>query len=148
MSKPRCRLACTMSLSCPCCNLASGIKDEAGEYSTSIVEELRERERQLATLLANLPGLAYRCKNDPDWTMLFLSAGCYELTGYHPQDFLEKRVNYNDLIDESYRQYLWTRWQEVLVAGEPLTEEYVITTATGERKWVWEQGRGVYGPDG
>lgn len=111
-------------------------------------EELYESERQLATFLSNLPGLAYRCLNDLDWTMLFISAGCYELTGYHPEDFLEKRISYNDLIDEAYRQYLWTKWQKVLAERGVFTEEYTITTASGEQKWVWEQGRGVYGPNG
>lgn len=111
-------------------------------------QELHESERQLATFLANLPGLAYRCLNDLDWTMLFISAGCYELTGYRPQDFLEKRVSYNDLINVAYRQFLWTKWQRVLAERGVFTEEYTITTASGEQKWVWEQGRGVYGPDG
>ena len=37
--------------------------------------ELQERERTLSTLLGNLPGMAYRCENDPQWTMRLVSAG-------------------------------------------------------------------------
>ena len=32
-------------------------------------EALRENQRMLTTLMANLPGLVYRCQNDADWTM-------------------------------------------------------------------------------
>ncbi|HAP53968.1 MAG TPA: diguanylate cyclase, partial [Marinobacter adhaerens] len=31
-------------------------------------QALRERERQLQILMDNLPGMAYRCLYDPDWT--------------------------------------------------------------------------------
>lgn len=147
MFKCSCRQEPTVPLPCTELEPASRAKAETAMLSQT-EQDLRESERQLATLIANLPGLAYRCLNDPDWTMLFISAGCYELTGYHPQDLLEKRINYNDLIDTSYRQYLWSKWQEVLATREVLTEEYTITTASGEQKWVWEQGRGVYGPTG
>ncbi len=116
-----------------------------GEY---VETDLCSSEHLLATVLANLPGLAYYCLNDQDWTTLFISAGCYELTGYQAKDLLRKRIDYNDIVDEPYRQHLWNKWQEVLAAGTVLTEEYTITTASGERKWVWEQGRGVYSPAG
>jgi len=38
-------------------------------------EALRESERKMFTLLGNLPGIAYRCRNDRDWTMEFISEG-------------------------------------------------------------------------
>ncbi|NES03270.1 MAG: hypothetical protein F6K22_10670 [Okeania sp. SIO2F4] len=47
---------------------------------------LLESQRTLTTLMSNLPGMAYRCLNDSHWTMIFVSQGCYSLTGYLPQD--------------------------------------------------------------
>lgn len=38
-------------------------------------QALRKRERQLQVLMDNLPGMAYRCRYDPHWTMLFVSQG-------------------------------------------------------------------------
>ncbi|RYZ99690.1 MAG: PAS domain S-box protein, partial [Proteobacteria bacterium] len=38
-------------------------------------QRLVESEARFRTLVSNLPGIAYRCANDPDWTMLFISEG-------------------------------------------------------------------------
>ncbi|MFN2187424.1 MAG: PAS domain-containing protein, partial [Candidatus Promineifilaceae bacterium] len=50
---------------------------------------LRESERQLARLMASLPGMAYRCLEDESWTMKFVSSGCTTLTGYDPADLVD-----------------------------------------------------------
>lgn len=42
----------------------------------------KENERRLNTLLNHLPGMAYRCLNDNDWTMQLVSKGAEALTGY------------------------------------------------------------------
>jgi PAS domain-containing protein len=57
-------------------------------------QALTESKRTLATLLSNLPGLAYRCANDRDWTMEFVSDGCYGLTGYAPEDLLHNKKSF------------------------------------------------------
>lgn len=106
---------------------------------------LRESERSKSLLLENLPGAAYRCSFDREWTMQFISEGCYELTGYRPESLLGNRVkSYNDLIVPEYREPIWNRWNEVLKTGGKFKGEYEIKTASGERKWVFEQGQVIY----
>jgi PAS domain S-box-containing protein len=106
---------------------------------------LQESERRLSTLMGNLPGIAYRCQNDSNWTMKFISEGCLPLTGYHPSDFIDNRHrSYNDLIHPEDKSMVWERVQEGLHARRPFKVSYRIQTAAGKEKWVSEQGVGVF----
>lgn len=108
----------------------------------------RERERFLATLLANLPGMVYRCVGDAKWTMEFVS-GCEPLTGYPVEDMLGNiRVYFTDLIHPEDSGRARGEVQAALAKREPYVLEFRIRTASGEEKWVHEQGRGVYSPEG
>ncbi len=61
-------------------------------------QQLRERERQLESLMGHLPGLAYRALADEHWTALFASKGVEDLTGYPADEFTSRRVNYADIM--------------------------------------------------
>jgi len=112
-------------------------------------KQLSQSERQLSTLVSNLPGMVYRCLNNREWTMMFVSDGCLNLTGYRKEDLVDNQtITFNDIILEEYRDYLWTTWQEVLAKHETFESEYLIKTATGEIKWVWERGRGIFNDSG
>ena len=115
----------------------------------TLEKELLESERSKSVLLANLPGMAYRCNYDSNWTMQFVSAGCFELTGYIPEDLINNKVlSFNDLISAEYRDMLRKEWEHILANRLPLKCEYEITTAKGERKWVMEMGQGIYNEQG
>jgi PAS domain S-box-containing protein len=112
-------------------------------------ESLRESQRTLTTLMSNLPGMVYRCKNDPGWTMEFVSEGCYQLTGYHPNALIRnKTVSYGQLTHPDDWDVVWNEIQAALQEHRSFQLVYRIITATCEEKWVWEQGCGVFSPDG
>lgn len=103
----------------------------------------------LTPLLAILPGFIYRCKNDKDWTMFYLSDQCEAVTGYPAKDFIHnKRLAYNDIIREDDRTAIYALWEKALAENRAFEHEYRIITAAGEERWVWERGKGIYNPEG
>jgi PAS domain S-box-containing protein len=116
-----------------------------GEIET----RLRESERQMSVLMSNLPGMAYRCRNDQDWTMLFVSQGCLNLTGYTPAELTEDHtIAYGDLIYPEDQLAVQNEVQAGVNEFRPFKMTYRIITKANEEKWVWEQGRAIYSPEG
>jgi PAS domain S-box-containing protein len=114
-----------------------------------IEREVREKERLYYTLLSNLPGFVYRCKNDRYWTMEYLSDNFYKITGYKPEEVIgNKALSFNDLIHKDHQKRIWLKWQELLKKREVFQDEYPIVTKSGEIRWVYEQGCGVYDENG
>ena len=108
-------------------------------------ETLRESERSKAVLLSHLPGMAYRCLNDSNWTMEFVSEGCLALTGYPPESIIGNRdISYYDVISPEYREIVREEWKRPLDMRSSYRGEYEIVTKSGERKWVLELAQGIY----
>jgi len=110
---------------------------------------LRESRRARDTLLRNLPGMAYRCRNSPEWPLEFVSGGCIDLTGYSADDLTARpgraaRVRYADVIDPDDRERVWAGVQAAMAERRPFQFHYRITTADGRTRHVYEQGRGVF----
>ncbi len=104
-------------------------------------QKLLESERKNRTLIGNLPGMAYRCRNDRDWTMEFVSEGCQDLTGYRPDDMVNNKVvSYGSLVHPSDRNDVWKAVQNAIDAASHFETEYRIITKNKERKWIWERG--------
>ncbi len=102
-------------------------------------------KKDVEELLKRLPGMLYRCKYDENWTMEFVSDGCYSLIGYTEEEILyNKLVSYATLIhkDDAPRVYLIV--EKAIEAKTTFSCEYRIITKSGKLKWVWEQGIGIY----
>lgn len=122
---------------------------ETKKSQTHSHASLLESKRQLLTLMDNLPGMVYRCLNDDNWTMEFISEGSYDLTGYAPADLIGNRtLSYNEIIHPDDRNDVWEQIQESLAERHPFRLVYRIQTVSGEQKWVWEQGVGIFSDQG
>ena len=127
--------------------LVASVEDAVSERREAA--GVAESERMLSTLVSNLPGIVYRCRNAETWPMEYLGGNVEEITGYAASDFLEGDVQWADLIDYPENDTLWADVQEALDAGDPFEVTYRIVDASGERRWLREQGRRVErsGPD-
>lgn len=104
---------------------------------------------ELLGLLSNLPGMVYQCRNDAEWTMVFVSAGCEALTGVAARDLIGNRlISFGELIHPDDRARVWETVQAALDVGEPFQVTYRICRPDGQVRWVWEQGSGIGGPRG
>lgn len=111
--------------------------------------DLREQHRMLVNLLGNLPGMAYRCRYKQRREIEFVSRGCYELTGYTPDEIFDPRsFKFEQLIHPSDRETLRSQLEKALESRQSFTAIYRLVTAAGEERWVKEQGKGVYSGTG
>lgn len=111
--------------------------------------QLQEVRRTYSTLLTNLPGMVYRCRNDVDWSMEFISQSCQSLTGYAAEDFQSKQVSYGrDVIFSEDVKKVNHEIQKALHKKESFQILYRIKTQEDVMKWVWEQGSGIFSDPG
>lgn len=107
-------------------------------------KKAKEQKRQITSMVSNLPGFVYKCKHDKDWTMIYLSGRCVEITGYEPSEFIDNSfITFNEIIKEEYREKLYQSWQSSIMSKTMFEEEYEIVTRSGELKWVLERGAPV-----
>ncbi len=105
---------------------------------------LRESERRLATLMSNLPGMAYRCRNDEYWTMEFVSDGCKALTGYEPAALIHSReLTYCEMVVPEDRGRIFSEVQQAVAAGKSFELFYQVQRKEGQLRWFWEKGQFV-----
>ena len=110
---------------------------------------LARKHLEYNRLLDQLKGMAYRRRDDDSWTMELVSGGCLELTGHSAKALLNNRETaYAELIRGEDLPEARTALRDSLAAGGLFDHEYRIVTATGDEKWVWDRGRGVYDSDG
>lgn len=134
-------------------------EDGTPNYFISVVEDIdlrkqaesarAESERRFRTLVSNVPGAVYRCENDPNWTMRFISAPIEEISGYPAEDFIGNHLRaYADVIHPDDRRKVSGAVEDALALGQGFELEYRIIRKDGAIRWVYEKGQAVHDDDG
>lgn len=122
----------------------SDISERVGEERL-----LLAHHRSINSILNDLPGMVYRCRNNPEWPMEYVSEGCVELTGYQARDIIHSsKLSYGRMIIGEDKEPVWEEVQNALREHRRFELTYRIRTARGEIKWVWEKGKGIYSAEG
>ncbi len=111
--------------------------------------EPEERDRELAAIVANVPGAIYRCALDADWTMAVISDEIERISGYPAADFIDSaRRTFGSIIHPGDREEVHRRVRAATSADRPYALEYRIVRADGTTVFVLERGQQVVGADG
>lgn len=106
-------------------------------------------EQRYRSMLDNLPGVVYRCRNDEYWTMLFISDEVFALTGYQAQQLIRsKEISFAQLNHPEDMQHANTAVQHALSNRQRFNVEYRLRHKDGSLRWVQELGQGVYDEKG
>lgn len=107
---------------------------------------LAASRNHLRRLVDSLPGIVFVGNNDADWSMQYLSAGCFALTGYRSDELVgeQRLVSFNDITNPEDLPHMLQVISEAIAQRQPYVVEYRIRTKRGEEKWLWEKGYGVF----
>lgn len=123
-------------------NLELNSRNDALLDATVSVEDYA---RKMNTLIGNLQGVVYRCVNEKQWTMEYLSHGTVELTGYEIEEIINNElINFEAIIHPEYRNPVWMNVQRALKKKTPFSLIYKIVCRNGSEKWVLDQGIGIF----
>ncbi|WP_144799495.1 ATP-binding response regulator [Halorubrum depositum] len=102
----------------------------------------RDRDRRrLETLIGNLPGIVYRCRNTPGWPMELVRGEAESITGYTAEELASDAVVWGtDVVHPDESERVWEVIQEAIDTGEEFEITYRIRARDGGVRWVWERG--------
>jgi len=109
---------------------------------------LQKSESRFRGLVSSLPGAVYRCRNDQNWTMSYLSEEIQALCGYPVHDFINNRVRSFSSVVHPDDLPITYRAVAAITRQESFELTYRLLHADGHSVWVREKGRGEYDSHG
>lgn len=109
-----------------------------------IESALRESEELFKSLVSDIPGVFFRCKFDPRWTMLYVSPEIKTFSGYEPEDFIDNRRHaFESIIHRQDSANVFQVVRDAIAENRPWAVDYRIIHRDGSVRWVHETGRAV-----
>lgn len=124
-----------------------GIATDISEL-VSLSQALLASEQRFRGMLSNLPGAAYRCRNDAAWTMFHISEEIERITGYPASDFVDNRIRSFASVILPEDLSITYNTKELLASKSIFELNYRIRHRDGHIVWVSEKGRGEYDENG
>ncbi|GGA80298.1 histidine kinase [Neiella marina] len=111
-------------------------------------QRLEQSEQRFRTMVANVPGVIYRCLLDEHWTMEYISDHIEDISGYPASDFInnEKRT-FASIIHPDDSPFVELEVEDKISRKEPYNIQYRIIDNNGLERWLYERGRAVFDGD-
>lgn len=110
--------------------------------------KIREQGEQLATLVHNLPGVAFRVACDEKWTNLFVSDAIEKLSGYPASDFINNAVrDCASITHPDDIPMIEAAVADAIARRTDYNVEYRIIHKSGQIRWVNERASVIFEGD-
>lgn len=109
----------------------------------ALEQKLHEREHLYSSLIASIPGVAYRCTPDENWQVIFISEVVRTLSGWTPADYMASPTLLRELVHVDEQPRVRREIQEAIDRDQGYTLEYRALRRDGSEFWAWEQGSAV-----
>jgi PAS domain S-box-containing protein len=111
-------------------------------------QRLLESEQKFRLLAENLPGTIYLCRNDANYSMVYLNDNVEELTGYSASEFISNAISFVQLYHPEDAPKIFLEVDEALTQRKKFSVTYRIKHRSGNWRWLEEHGIGVYNQEG
>ncbi|MFN7096520.1 MAG: helix-turn-helix transcriptional regulator [Gammaproteobacteria bacterium] len=95
-----------------------------------------------------LPTFYYRCQNDSDWSMSFISGKCEEVLECSAAVLMSNRLSIGKMILPQEDKFIRYYVENALIKKAPYQLIYHVITAKHNEKILFEQGLGIYNENG
>ena len=107
--------------------------------------ELEENQRRMKNFIDALPGAVFSCMNNRDQSLSYLSEGILNITGYSKEEIQNNQnFSYNAITNTEDLPKVLKIINNAMKLQENYMVEYRISTKSGQEKWLWEKGIGVF----
>jgi PAS domain S-box-containing protein len=108
----------------------------------TLAEELAERERQVQSLIRNVPGAIYRFAEQADgvWRFDYMSPAIEALTGYSPEFFVHEADPFERILHPLDRDMVGEAITEAVASNNGFNFEHRILHKDGSVRWIRVQG--------
>ncbi|WP_374384708.1 methyl-accepting chemotaxis protein [Dongia sp.] len=125
------------------------MSDESPFLGQSGAVPVDERLAALLSITGRMDGFLYRCRNDANYTMLYISEGILTVSGYPASDFIGNKVRgYSSITHPDDIASVDAAVGKALEQHGNWTIDYRIVPRQGEPVWVHEIGGGVFDASG
>jgi PAS domain S-box-containing protein len=120
-------------------------EDRNDRLSSTADTPVDERLAALLSITGRMDGFLYRCRNDPNYTMLYISEGIHAISDYPASDFIGNKVRgYSSITYADDVPVVDAAVGKALETHSNWAIDYRIVSRQGTPIWIHEVGGGVF----